>query len=247
MEKIYRRQFIPQSNECDCFGRLKPSALLGMLQEAAGAQCVELELTYEDLAKKGVFWAITRQHIQITRLPRIYETITIETWPGKTSRVAYPRSTVAYDEKGNEIFRAISLWVLMDLKSRALVLPGKSGITLDGLIRGSELPVPASIGLAELKTVGERVVRFSELDRNGHMNNSFYMDWVQDLLPGAFHRNHPLADFTVCYLSEAREGDRIQLHYELAEDGALLVNGLTAEADEKGHQRRIFAVRATYL
>ena len=246
MEKIYRRQFTPMSNECDCFGRLKPSALLGILQEAAGAQCVELKLAHEDLVDRGFFWAITRQHIQITRLPMAYETITVETWPGKTSRVAYPRSTIAYDDKGNELFRAISLWVLMDMQSRALVLPGKSGITLDGLVRGGELPVPTSIGPAELKAVGMRQVRFSELDRNGHMNNSFYMDWVQDLLPSAFHRNHPLADFTVCYMSEAREGDRIEVHYELADDGSLQVNGLI-EGPEKGSFHRVFAVRATYL
>lgn len=246
MEKIYRRQFTPMSNECDCFGRLKPSALLGILQEAAGAQCVELKLAHEDLVDKGFFWAITRQHIQITRLPRAYETITVETWPGKTSRVAYPRSTIGYDAQGNELFRAISLWVLMDMQSRALVLPGKSGITLDGLERGGELPVPTSIGPAELKAVGTRQVRFSELDRNGHMNNSFYMDWVQDLLPSAFHKNHPLTDFTVCYLNEAREGDRIEVHYELADDGSLQVNGLM-EGPEKGSFHRIFAVRARYL
>lgn len=246
MEKIYRRQFTPQSNECDCFGRLKPSALLGILQEAAGAQCVELSLASEDLMDRGLFWAVTRQHIQITRLPRVYETITVETWPGKTSRVAYPRSTIAYDAAGNELFRSISLWVLMDLKSRALVLPGKSGITLDGLERGGELPTPTSIGPAELKAVGVRQVKFSELDRNGHMNNSFYMDWVQDLLPSGFHREHPLTDFTVCYMSEAREGDRIQIHYELADDGSLQVNGLM-EGAEKGSCHRIFAVRARYL
>lgn len=246
MEKIYRKEFIPQSNECDCFGRLKPSALLGILQEVAGAQCVELQLTTENLMEKGLFWAITRQHIQITRLPMAYEPITVETWPGKTSRVAYPRSTIAYDAQGNELFRSISLWVLMDMNSRALVLPGKSGITLEGLVRGGELPVPTSIGPADLKAVGNRTVCFSELDRNGHMNNSFYMDWVQDLLPSAFHRNHPLTDFTVCYISEAREGDQVQIHYELADDGSLQVNGLMENPDG-GSFYRVFAVRARYL
>ena len=246
MEKIYRKEYIPQSNECDCFGRLKPSALLGILQEAAGAQCLELQVASENLVEKGYFWAITRQHVQITRLPMAYEPVIVETWPGKTSRVAYPRSSIAYDREGNELFRAISLWVLMDLSSRALVLPGKSGIALDGLERGGELPVPTSIGPADLKAVGSRTVCFSELDRNGHMNNSFYMDWVQDLLPSAFHRSHPLTDFTVCYLSEAREGDRIQLHYELADDGSLQVNGLM-ENPGGGSMHRIFAVRARYL
>lgn len=247
MEPIYRTKFIISSSECDPYGRIKPSAILSIMQEVAGAHCEGTPVEWSALAKQNLFFAITRQHIQITRLPRHRETITVETWPGKTSRVAYPRNTIAYDEKGNELFRSISLWVLMDMTTRNMVLPGKSGIELDGTVRGSELPVPASIGLVELKAVGYRQVTYSELDRNIHMNNCRYMDWVQDLLPSAFHRSHPLTDFTVCYLSEAREGDRVELHYELAEDGALLVNGLLQEPDGNGKHRRIFAVRATYL
>lgn len=246
MEPIYRRKFTISSSNCDPYGRITPTAILSIMQEVAGAHCEGTPVAWNALAERNLFFAVTRQHIQITRPPRHGETITVETWPGKTSRVAYPRNTVAYDEKGNELFRAISLWVLMDVNTRAMVLPGKSGITLTGSERGGELPVPSSIGLAELKAVAHRQVTYSELDRNLHMNNCRYMDWVQDLLPSAFHRSHPLTDFTVCYLSEAREGDRVELHYELAEDGALLVNGLT-EPDGSGTQHRIFAVRATYL
>lgn len=247
MEPIYRRKFTITSSECDPFGRIKPAAILSIMQEVAGAHCQGTPVDWPALAEKNLFFAITRQHVQITRLPRHGETITVETWPGKTSRVAYPRNTVACDEKGNELFRAISLWVLMDMTTRAMVLPGKSGILLDGSVQGGELPVPASIGLAELKAAAHRQVCYSELDRNLHMNNCRYMDWVQDLLPSAFHKGHPIGDFTICYLSEAREADRVELHYELAEDGALLVNGLMEKPDDKGGHRRVFAVRATYL
>lgn len=248
MEKIYREKFTLKSTECDCFGRLKPGALLGIMQEVAGAHCEGTPVEWNALALKGLFFAITRQHIHITRMPMARETITLETWPGKTSRVAYPRNTIAYDADGRELFRAISLWVLMDVNSRALVTPGKSGVELDGWERGCELPVPASIGLRELRNQAERVVTFSELDRNLHMNNTHCMDWVQDLLPSAFHADHPLTDFTVCYLSEAREGDRVRLCYEFGPEGELLVNSFVPEQTPTGiRDRRVFAIRASYL
>ena len=60
-----------------------------------------------------------------------------------TTRTAYPRSTIAYDADGKECFRAISLWVLMDTQNRSMVLPGKSGVDVAGLLRGCELAVPA--------------------------------------------------------------------------------------------------------
>lgn len=246
MEPIYRETFKLYGNDCDCFGRVKPSALLGILQEVAGAQCVELDMSWEQMAARNLFWAITRQSLQITRLPRAYETITIETWPVPASRVAYPRSTVGYDEKGNELFRCMALWVLMDLKNRSMILPGKSGIDVPGHVRGLELPAPKSLTPRALSAAQERIVRFNQLDRNGHMNNTRYLDWVMDLLPGSFHREHCIRDFTVCYLSEAREGERLRLHYELGADGVLQVDATRPDAIDPTRNHRVFALRAVF-
>lgn len=241
MEPIYRKKFNIGTADADCFGRLKPSALLAMMQEAAGWQCHELDLGWDTLARQGLFWAVTRHHVQVTRLPQVETAVQIETWPGITSRVAYPRSTIGYDEEGNELFRAMSLWVLMDLNSRSLVLPGKSGVIVDGTVRGGELAVPGSLAPVSLSSSAQRQVVYSELDRNGHMSNTRYLDWTADLLPSQFHREHPIRDFTVCYLNEAREGEQVDLHYELSPEGQLRV-----EADQAGSSHRIFAVRASF-
>ena len=246
MEPIYREKFKLYGNDCDCFGRVKPSALLGILQEVAGAQCVELNMSWEEMAAKNLFWAITRQHVQITRLPRAYETITIETWPVPASRVAYPRSTIGYDEHGNELFRCMALWVLMDLKNRTMILPGKSGIVVPGHIRGLELPAPKSLSPRVLSAAQERTVRFGQLDRNGHMNNTKYLEWAMDLLPGAFHAGHPLKSFTVCYLNESREGDRVTLHHALGEDNVLQVDATRPDPNDENQTHRVFAVRAEF-
>lgn len=247
MEPIYRTQITLHSNDCDCFGRLKPSGILGIMQEVAGAQCVELHLTWEELAQRNLFFAVTRQHVQITRLPQVRDTITVETWPGVTSRVAYPRSTIAYDDQGNELFRAMSLWVLMDLNSRAMVVPGKSGISVNGHVRGLELPFPGSLAPKALSAASSRSVVFTEMDRNGHMNNSRYLDWMMDLLPSSFHRDHPVTDFTVCYLSEAQEGETVELHYELSGDGTFQVEASRSGEEQGQKPQRVFAIRASFL
>ena len=121
MEPIYTDHFQITDIAVDCYGRLKPSMILFYAQEIAGRHCVQLEVDYDTLEKKRLFWAVTRHKVQITRLPTRGETIRIETWPMPTTRVAYPRSMVAYDEGGNELFRSISLWVLMDLDTRNMI------------------------------------------------------------------------------------------------------------------------------
>ena len=235
MEPIYRKEFEISDLYVDCFGRLKPSAILFLAQETAGHHCVELGLSWEQLAEKGLFWAVVRHRVQITRLPRRGETVIAETWPMPTTRAAYPRALVIRDKDGNELLRLISLWVLMDLNSRAMILPGKSGVEVTGTLRGTELAVPRAIAVRSMERSMERTVVFSDLDRNGHMNNTRYLDWALDLLPSSFHQCHDLREFTVCYMTESREGQTLYLGWTLAEDGVFQVDG-------SRNGERIFAV-----
>ena len=239
MDKIYRETVTLTDFHLDCFRRLKPSAMLLFIQNMAEHHASRLGAGWHALAEKHLFWALIRHKIQITRLPEADETITLETWPMPTTRVAYPRSVVAYDEKGNELFRSISLWVLMDENTRAMILPGKSGVEVAGTLTGAELPVPRAVATRPMENVAVKTVGYTLLDQNGHMNNTRYMDWVDDLLPAAFHAGHPVQEFTVCYLSEAREGEEIHLHYELS-DGPTL----TVDAQRQG--AHIFSAQLLY-
>ena len=246
MEPIYRQEYEISGIHLDCCGRVKPSVLLYFAQEAAGGHCTQLALDWDTLAKRNLFWAVIRHRMQILRHPVAGETITVETWPMPTTRSAFPRATVGYNAEGKEVFRAVSLWVLMDRTSRAMVLPGKSGINLEGTLRGCELAPPNSIVPKAAEHTVTRTVGYTELDRNGHMNNTRYMDWVDDLLPSDFHSQHPVRELTLCYLSEATEGQQIRLDWQLSEDGILEVNGHRSQTNVSEQTQRIFAVKVAF-
>ena len=243
MKPIFTQDFEITGFQVDCFGRLKPSMILFIAQEVAGMHCKELSLDSDALAQRHLIWAITRHKVQITRLPMLGQTIRLETWPMPTTRVAYPRSMVAYDSEGNELFRSISIWVLMDLEKRTMVLPGKSGIDLEGTLRGNELAAPGGLVAKSLSNSRERTVCFTDLDRNLHMNNTRYLDWIIDLLPGSFHQEHTLREMTACYLSEAREGHTLQLTWDFSQDGTLLVDAFRKTG---GKAERIFAAKLLF-
>ena len=242
MPPYYQKSFLIPTFATDRFNRLKCSYLLGLAQEVAGDHSALLKADFDHTQ---LYWVITRQKVQISRLPAAGETITLETWPMPTTRVAYPRSTIAYDAQGKELFRSISLWVLMDPKSRAMVLPGKSGVTVEGLLRGSELAVPGSLVPGQQKNITTRTVCYTELDGNGHMNNARYLDWLDDLLSASFHSNHTPREFTVCYLSEAREGETVELHWDLSQDGVLRLDAFRPGEDSYGHQR-VFSAQTLF-
>ena len=243
MEPIYSQNFTLTDVHVDCFGRLKTSMILYFAQEVAGNHFSRLAMDYDAMLQRRLFWAITRHKVQITRLPRHGETIRIETWPMPTTRVAYPRSVVAYDEQGNECFRAITLWVLMDLNNRSMVLPGKSGIEVAGTLRGNELASPLGLPAKALRNRRSRCVSFTDLDRNGHMNNTKYLDWMDDLLPASFHAEHTVKEFTVCYLNEAREGQQLQLEWDFPEENCMYMD---AQRNNGEKTDRVFAAKIIY-
>ena len=243
MEPLYTQNYEVTDIAVDRYGRMKPSMILFLAQEVAGQHCNLLSVDYDTLAAKRMCWAVTRHRVQITRLPVRGETIRIETWPMPTTRVAYPRSVIAYDQNGQECFRSISLWVLMDLDKRSMILPGKSGISVLGTLRGLELDSPNGLVSKELCCHRSRTVCFTDLDRNGHMNNTKYLDWISDLLPSHFHENHQPREMTVCYLNEATEGQELILSWDFLEEGIMQVDG-HRQSDEK--LERIFSAKLLF-
>ncbi len=243
MQGGFEKKYTVDGALTDCFGKLKLSALLRFAQDVAGEHCKELSLDWDALAKKQMFWAVIRQKVQITRLPADGETITVQTWPMPTTRVAYPRSTVAYDADGQELFRAISLWVLMDTNTRGMILPGKSGVLVPGVVNGTELPAPRALAPQGLASALVRQVRYLDLDINGHMNNTRYLDWVCDLLPSSFYQVHQPKELVICYNSEALEGQALAVQWELDPEGIL-----TVDAHRDGEaEGRVFSARIGFL
>ena len=244
MEKIYEKRMQIPNVAVDCFGRMKAAWLLACVQEVAGEHSRLLGVSNGEYNGRRLFWAVTRHKVEITRLPGAEEVITLKTWPCPTTRVAYPRATAAYDEGGNELFRVMSLWVLMDVDSRAMILPGKSGVEVEGVAFGNEVPAPGSLAPTAGEHSETRRVRFTDLDTNGHMNNTQYLTWVEDLLPGTFHGDHPVKGFTVCYLNEAREGQTLELSWTLEED--LRVDATCPDPENPERSHRVFAAKVVY-
>ena len=243
MEPIFVQNFEINDMVVDRFGRLRPSMVLLYAQTVATHHGELMNVGYDTLNPRRMFWAVIRHRVQISRLPRHGETIRIETWPMPATRSSFPRSVIAYDENGNECFRAISLWVLMDIDKRSMVLPGKSGITLEGSVLGNELALPGSLTPVHQGSHRCRTVCYSDLDRNGHMNNTRYLEWIDDLMPSDFHREHALKEMTICYLAESWEGQQLDMYWDFPEDAVMQVD-FYRENGEK--QERVFSARFQY-
>lgn len=246
MDLIYKKEFTVQHIHLDGLGRVKPSVMLHFVMRTVSAQCTRLGVSWDDLRPLGLIWVVGRSRLHINRPPRLDERVIVETWPMPATRSSFPRAAVARTETGEVLYRCTTLWALVNKQTRKLVLPAGSGITVPGHIAGDELPVPNSFAPAPLGQLSDRKVCFSELDLNGHMNNTKYLDWVNDLLPSQFHKDHPFRDVTVCYLSEALEGQTVTLSYSFTAEGSLQVDGFRPDTDVADKKNRVFSVKVEF-
>jgi len=244
MESVHITHYEVSAQHADPFGRCKPSALLRFAQDAAGEHCALLGADRDTLSRHRYFWAVVRQRLEISRLPAEGVTVTVKTWPMPTTRVAYPRATEGFDAQGNSLFKIISLWVIMDMDSRAMVLPGKCGIDVPGITLGTELKTPPGILAGSYVNQHLRTVEAADLDINGHMNNARYLDWLWDLLDTQFHQTHPLKAVSISYNNEALEGQTLQLCWEMTDTFRL--DGVLSRTDANAPYTRIFSAQAEF-
>ncbi len=241
MDNCFFQTVTIEKAEVDSSGKLKLSALLHFAQEVSGKHSDALGFSWDSLAERGLFWAVLRHRVVIHRLPEAGETVTLKTWPMPTTRSAYPRAVQARDEQGNLLFEVVSLWVLMDPKTRAMVLPGKSGVNVPGVLLGDEISPPSSLPPVECAETALWQVDISDTDINGHVNNARYL-WKAQQLMEKSGISAP-REFTVCYLSEAMPGEELTLYWQKGEDGIFSLDGRRTKTDVSSSQERVFALR----
>lgn len=242
VELLYSKWFDINDTQTDCFSRLRPSALLEITQQVASEHAWKLGQGRDVLEPKGLFWAIVRQTVNICRMPRQGERILVETWPGPATRTAFPRHVAAVTERGEPLFQIAALWLFMDQTARTMVLPRTCGLDVPGMERGGELPLPKGLARKGCPVKEHRQVRYSELDCNGHLSNTKYANWMQDVLPAAYHRDHCLRKLHICYMNEALVEQSIDLGWTLEDD----VLTMEAGRNTGGENEPVFALRAWY-
>ena len=234
----FRSEICFSTDDTDRFGRVAASALLWQMQEIAGAHYEALGYGAALVRSHGCFWAVIRSEADISALPIPGEPLWLDTWTGRSAHGLYRRHYLLQRPDGTALVRSVSVWVLMDMAERQLAadrswLPDPQAVTRPG-----ELSPTRREPFPELAGSAERTVSDSETDINGHLNNTVYLRWAADLLPGEFAAAHVLRAFRVEYKKELTPGETAVLSYSM--DGRTLC--LRGDADG----RESFLMRCSY-
>jgi medium-chain acyl-[acyl-carrier-protein] hydrolase len=202
-EALHQQEFLVLSNEASIHNKASIYSISNYLQEAARAHAENLGLGMDLLRTKKQFWVLTRMHFEIDTYPKPGDKMLVETWPKGNERLFALRDFRFY-LKGQEIGRATSTWALLQLPARRPAGLHEMSEVMHARAHIHAIPsVPSKLESPQGETITTtHRVTYSELDQNGHVNNTRYINWMLDSLPYAFHQKHMVRNFQLNYLSE---------------------------------------------
>ena len=217
--KTHRETFILNTAMCDLNSAWRPGAMMTSMQETAAAHCQELGVGRLDLLKQNIVWIITRMEVEMSRYPMLGERVTVETFPTPARRWFLPRWFRVLDGEGAEIGRAGSLWALMDLGTRRMASPDTVVAHMpDNRDMTPPMGMPGTPPLLDAEPQIESFMpQYTDLDANGHVNNTRYIDWCCNAMGIDRMRANTLRRFTVNYDLEIRPGSEVRTELRIAD------------------------------
>lgn len=234
----YTESFTVRGYEVGADSVLTVQNLSNYFQEAAGLHAASLDVSLERLQSEGISWVLSRLNIGVNGLPRAGESLSVETWPVCIEGLQFRRDFVARTADGAVAAAGVSRWLVVNLSTRRIVrIPAFiSGMDLENprtAMEDADAKLPDLSGEEEALRVR---VRLADMDRNRHVNNVRYADWILEATPGAVRESCALRGLDLSFRAESLHGDTVivRTRREEGENGAVGFNyGLFRTGDDK--------------
>jgi medium-chain acyl-[acyl-carrier-protein] hydrolase len=206
--------FVIRTYEIDNQKRATIPSIVKLMHEAAMQNVIGLKLSVWDLESHHISWVLMRKWLEIYRIPILGEQIHVHTYPAGFERMFTYRDYKMYDEAGQLIAASSSTWLLMDTKSRKMtgippfILEFQDQIPADYDYLphpGSKLKVPERLELSQDFLIG-----WHDLDFNQHLNNTFYTQWMLEVLGPNILQEKQLQRLEIQYRAEGILGQMIE-------------------------------------
>lgn len=185
MANIHRRNFTVRWSELDANGRFGLEHYLRYLIETAYDWGESLDLGYQAYERLGIYWLIRETELLVETFPRHNEEISLTIWMNHWQRVRGVRSFRITNQAGALYAQGSQKIVVMDVHSQR---PTKLE---DDVIRRFKLDDPDQVIIKDRLRISpssqilfqkERIVNWTDLDAQNHVNNVVYVNYARDLV-----------------------------------------------------------------
>jgi len=209
--------------DCDYKNRIKISTILKIGAELAGLDYHQKGFSHEDLWNNQMVFLLSRISVKILKYPTDKQIITSSTWECGKKGAMFLRGTEICDENGDMMVSISSGWILTNPITRHIYKPSAFLPNIPQVMDREDYALPiGKIQVKNLKKIGDRAIRATDMDANGHAYNAVYADIACDFLSKDFFEKD-VENFRINFVSEAILGDNIEIFEETTADKTVII------------------------
>ncbi|MGN0628798.1 MAG: acyl-[acyl-carrier-protein] thioesterase [Oscillospiraceae bacterium] len=212
---FYKVTYMPRPSDYNRNGNISYEAVLQILEMAASEHSSNVGDNTAVENKIGIAWILTGWRVKILRRPQNGECLNIITWVrGKTPSSATYRDFILTDESGREVIRAEAKFALFDFRTSKLTRISEERFASyqpeerEVFESSQRLSTPA-----EYTAETELNLRRSDIDFNGHVHNTRYVDFALQVLPTESFNRDSFSEIRIVYKKPVTENNVVSLKY----------------------------------
>lgn len=199
---IYTAEFEINFLQCYPNGHMKYTELCNIFQVAAGKHAELGGISFSDMQAFHQAWVLSRMRVEIKRLPKWKDILTVKTWIHSLEKSRSIRCMEIY--LGNEKIVGIeSFWAVFNTQTRRpevlklahehfKMYPNRANKTSFGKIEFQN----------HMNLLAKHTVKLSDVDIVNHVNSVKYLEWCLDLLECDTVLNKQVESLDMNYIKE---------------------------------------------
>ncbi len=217
---IFKKNYLPQFREADRDGYVGLRGYMNYFQDMATHYMHNLGKGNDTIPEKyGIVWMYTKYKLQIIRKADFTEELAMETWLPERKLSAVVHQNLLISRAGKECAKGCVESCLFHKAQNRLARLKEIDFPTDiGESRDFELPgfQKISTDLKGMEYIYTYQVRYTDLDKTGHMTNLKYIDLFLNAFHSKFFEEFQIKEFEIHFLKQSFEGDALYVYRKKA-------------------------------
>lgn len=202
-------------------GCITNRAILRLLEDIGSYHSDKAGYGLLDIEKNGISWILLDWKVHVLKRPKYGEKVLVRTWGRNPKKVTVARDYEILNKNNELCVIGTSKWALIDIQNKK---PTRITQEVINKYEIEEKSVFEDIELDKVNVPNEFLTSSTfiptrrNIDVNGHMHNSHYLELAYEALPEEVYKNRPYNNFRISYKKEIKLGDTITCYYNFKDN-----------------------------
>jgi acyl-ACP thioesterase len=198
--------------DVDLNDTMRSSAIVNLFQKVATVHCEKAGFGYTALKARNKAWVLYQMGIHIHRMPVLDDKILIQSWHSKEDRLMAHRDYLVTCDNA-PVMSARAVWLMIDFEQKKFILLGDERVSEHFTVEppifdGEAFDAWDPCLMLDLTHTMPIVIRPTDLDALGHVNNAIYFQFLEILVHHVIGDNVRFQSLHLQYSKEIPAGTR---------------------------------------